>query len=327
MVQRVSFNVQTQFGMQKISLVGNVKCRHNDGSYCIKLDSSNYNISKSSHHDDPYVYYIHRNIDIYEYNEDILQNLKSRWKDLIFKQVSTIILKLKDIEYTRRYYYGGYEEIKYNNNFANLRNIENDENVRNGYSKYIGLTRRDPDGTETHNMDEKYKHIAIFQKSNNAELSFISPTIGEWDFKQCPEPPNKGELICGLIYNAKTHYQYNRWFVCSPQFYKLYILILHGREHELFSGKNKNQIMNLLETNRSKKIIGPPSQKEKDYKHNNYEKAYEYPDLYKAIAELFYFQDGIPIKDRKIPEMFWLPSPPEIYKFSLLASLGINVRL
>lgn len=320
MVKHVTFKVQTQVGLQKVSLVGSLKCKHNDGSYCVKLDSSNYSLSKSLHHDDPYVYHIHKNTDIYDYTDNILQNLRLRWKDLIFKQVSTIILKLKDIEYTRRYHCNSYEDIGYTNP-TNL-----DPNVRNGYSQYIGLTGRDLDGTESKKIN-KYKHVAIFQKSDNAELSFISPTIGDWNFKQSAEPPNKGELICGLIYNTESYYKYNRWFICSPQFYKLYILILHGREHELFSGKNKTQIMNLLQTNISKKIIGPPSQKESNYKYNNYEKAYEYPDLYKAIAELFYFQDGIPIENRKIPEMFWLPSPPEIYKFSLLSSLGKNVRL
>lgn len=319
MVQHVVFKTLTNLGMQNISLVGEVKCKHSDGSFCVKLDSTEYGLNQSRHYDDKYVYHVNNQTEVYPYTNNIKENIRTRLKNLVFKQVHTIVLKLKDLAYTRRYYYDRQPEK------VGMGNIG--QNVKSSYNDYVGFTMREYDGTETKNHSTP--HLSIFTKSNMAELSFISPTIGEWlksDDLKSSIPPNKGDMICGTIFNNNNIYHYNRWFSCSPQFYRLCILIVHGTTHETFSGKNKNQILDSLETNKSKKTIGSPSTKAANYKHNNYEKSFEYPDIYKAIAQLFYFQDGPP-SDLKIPPMYWLPSPPEIYKFSLLAALGKNVRI
>jgi len=58
-------------------------------------------------------------------------------------------------------------------------------------------------------------------------------------------------------------------------------------------GKNKKQILDLLETSPYRKVVGS---QEKDYKYHNVEPSAKlYSDIYKSIAKVFYYNEDIPI--------------------------------
>lgn len=300
--------------------IGNVMCHHSDGSYCVRL-GADINLPVSQHHPDSY-HVKAKQIEVSPYTNDISANLKKQWGNLIFRNVGKVFLRMQDLEYVRRYQYKGPPECI---NLTGLDLSQHDDtmealskisNMAVGYTHYHGYCEpvEEPNGT----IEGIY-----FQKKNKAHISFEAKTMGGWINSPDEEPPNTGKLLCGVVTKMDNIYYYHHWFECSIQFYRLYLLIMYGREQPEFKFKNKNQILDMLETNRELRVIAPIGQKNKSYIKTNEEPAsIKYPDIYKAMAQLFVFQDDIPIDQRRIPETYWLPSHPDIYRINLLMSFG-----
>ena len=296
---------------------GKIICRHVNNSMCIQLNEDNLPLTRSSHSSEKFVYYIHRNkidtIPFLPYNS--LHNIRSKFLKFGFFMVDDI--RGEKLKYVRQYLYhptkfNTYQLIK-ENNMITMWN----KNIRFGYDYYSGTTK----------IENVY-----FEKKTHAHLQMYGPLIGTFQFTEMNEPPPVNGMICGYVdlndpnnlnrSDGSLKYM-NYWFRCSVQFYLLYLLLVDGKSHEVFHGKNKNQIMDMLETNRSLKIIGNLQSKADQYEHIDTEpSSVEYCDIYKAIAELFYFQSDIPFNDRKIPETFRLPTSPDIYKQNLLYAFG-----
>jgi len=300
--------------------IGNVMCKHSDGSYCVRL-GSDINLPKSEHHADCY-HVKAKQIEVSPYTNDVSTNLKKQWSNLIFRKVGKIFLRMQDLEYIRRYQYKEPPEcinltgLDLSQNEDSVKTLSQISNMSVGYTHYHGYCEpvNDPNGT----IEGIY-----FQKKNKAHISFESQNMGGWIDSPDAEPPNSGKLLCGVVTRMDDIYYYHHWFECSVQFYRLYLLIMYGRECPEFYAKNKNQILDMLETNKEMRVIAPIGEKRKTYiKTNEEPSSIKYPDIYKAMAQLFVFQDDIPVNQRRIPETYWLPSHPDIYRLNLLMAFG-----
>ena len=299
---------------------------HDDGSLCVRIGDG-YGLYRSIHYSNEDIFHVPKEkIDIYPYHaSDPLRNIQKKLEDLIFRTVTQLTIKICDIQYARRFK----QQIKLPNNLM----LENYMNFSEGISS-CEMTQI-PD-----QIPDKYKGMAqelYFDNNSRAHYSLYGNNIGRWVPEIKLLEPKKNALLCGIMDVTNMSYKY--WFECSQQFYLLYMLIMFGRKHSVFeehieqpfgisgmsnSGsqilfddgdnkryKNKNQIMDMLETNRENRTIG------KKIVQNQYEPSYQYSDIYKAIADLFVFQDGINTKYRKI-NYSGLPIGGELFKSMLL---------
>ena len=238
--------------------IGLVLCEHS-GGYCVQFET-NVDLKKSEHSTEPNVYFVSRNkIVVDPMSENILKNLQQRWNTLVFREVKTILVKIKNVEYARRYQYkqppdelvaddlqisgDDEEEVQ-----IDLDKLEECSNVRMGFTHYHGYTK-------PIQIDDDLIEGIFFKRNRRAYLSFDLNTMGSWIKDNIVEPPVKDQLLCGVVLKHKGIYSYNYWFECSKQFYLLYLLVMFGRDHEEFKNKNTNQIRDMLETNRQSKII------------------------------------------------------------------------
>jgi hypothetical protein len=285
---------------------GKIVCQHANNSVCIQLDEDALPLTKSSHSNEKYIYYISTSrIDTFPYiPNDPLFNIRNKLSKLNFGIVNTI--ECGDIKYIRKYTYHPTNRYTFSDVDANDILSLLDKNVRIGYDAYRGTAGE-----------------VNFDKNTHAYYEMCGLSIGTLKYANKDESPPVNSLICGTIHVKEGSAFFDKWFRCSQQFYILYLLLTFGKQHHLFSGKNKNQILDLLETNKSLKVIEKPTTKEMNYVHLDVEpSAIEYCDIYKSIAEIFYFQSDIPIPNRKIPETYRIPSKCEIYKLALLEAFG-----
>jgi hypothetical protein len=291
---------------------------------CIQVNDDKLPITKSSHSRENFVYYIHKNkVDIQPYKlQDPLHNIKLKFSKLRFFMVDMVYGD--SIKYIRHYSYHPTElsTFQYLGVGDSLLRLS-EKNIRFGYDNYSGTTK----------LDNVY-----FEKNTHAYLQFHGPSIGSFQSVEMNEPPKQNGLICGYLStetnsvpNLKSstgsgnggYVCMSQWFQCSRQLYILYLLLTVGKSHEIFHQKNKNQILDMLETNRSLKIVGSTQSKMENYEHLDVEpNSVRYCDIYKAIAEIFYFQSDVPIAMRKIPETFRIPTCPEFYTQALLYAFG-----
>lgn len=288
--------------------IGKVICRHVNETLCVRLDEENLPLTKSSHSSEKYIYYVHKNrVDTTPFRlNDPLFNIRNKFSKLKFYIVD--IINGSNITYIRQYRHHP------TNSYSYLDVDERDiltlthKNTRIGYDNYHGITRFNG---------------VFFEKKTHAYLQMYDSLMGIFQSVEMHEPPSSGSLICGIPEKNEVGEHLNQWFRCSHQFYILYQLLTVGKSHEVFYGKNKNQILDMLETNNSLKIISPPNVKASNYIHLDTEpSSVKYCDIYKAIAEIFYFQSDVPIDRRKIPESYKVPTTPEIYVKSLLHAFG-----
>lgn len=296
--------------------IGRPKCIHGD-YMCVQFDIMDLPMPKSDHHSDPATYSVSmKDVAVSNYKPgDFLHNIRSLWGGLVFRRVKRNIVRLEDLEYVRRYRHRSPPEDLTNQlNIEQLTQfISDNDNIRAGYSYYYGFA----EPMEGSNIS------IFFRRPTNSCLSFDGNNIGCWIRNNSRNPPKDNQLLCGLIGKYKNRIYYRNWFKCSDQFYRLYILIMYGRNHELFTGKNDKQILDMLETNIELKKIAPPNEKEKAYKCLDVEStAIKYCDVYKAIALLFVLQDERDIQDRNIPKTYWLPTNPTDFKHMIMSAFG-----
>lgn len=289
---------------------GRIICRHDNNTSCIQLDDDKYPLTKSAHSKEPNVFYIHDcRIDTIPYSlypgQDCLSNIRNKLSNLKFHIVGSVTADEPDLRYVRRYQYHPTKLSTYDyvDDMSKISLLDN--NVRLGYNKYSGTTRFGQVG---------------FDMKKHAYLQMSGLMIGSFVYVENYEPPVQNSMICGYIDNKN---QFTHWFHCSNQFYMFYLLIKYGKEHEVFAGKNQNQILDMLETNRNLKIVEKPDVKAKKYIHLDLEPAaVNYCDIYKSMALVFYFQSDQSISNRHIPEHYRIPSHHEIYLKSLLDAFG-----
>lgn len=288
--------------------IGKITCKHLNNTSCVQLDTDHLPLTKSAHSEEKYAYYIHPSrIDTMPYIKDnILANIRTKMSKIQFYITESV--HTTDVKYIRKYHHHPtkiytYSEIEQKDILSLL-----DKNVRVGYINYNGNT--------------KFNQIH-FEKSTHAYLQMHGSLIGTFKFTDRDEPPPSNSIICGIVGERQNSRYFTHWFHCSKQFYILYLLIMNGKNHEVFKGKNRNQIMEMLETNKSLKVVECSDIKSKNYVHLDIEpSAIEYCDIYKSIADIFYFQNDIPLDLRKIPEYYRIPVHSDIYKQSLIEAFG-----
>jgi len=207
-------------------------------------------------------------------------NIKQLFRHLTFGNIKAIELDEKNIKSFTVYTFDGLNEKKETSHMSDLSDIKNMIYSSNDYSYYRGYTNSDIQNND-----------CVFQNVDRAYIDFINH-LGLWILDKESPHPEVGQLVCGIVRDNR----YINWFSCSEQFYLLWILIMYGENNNVFLGRNKKQILDLLETCPHLKVVGSSQEKIKNYKFNNVEPSAKlYSDIYKSIAKIFYYNEDIPI--------------------------------
>lgn len=238
----------------------------------------------------PFVYEITLNdVFILDYVENNhLWNINQVFKCLEFGKINRIDLNDDNII---SYSIHTFDGINEKNTIYNTDNCKNPNTIdvvymNNNYSYYRGYAN-------INNFNEKNSENQNpnYQNVDRAYIDFINH-LGMWILDKDSPPPEVGQLVCGIVKDSKYAY----WFASSDQFYTLWILLVYGESHNMFVGRNKKQILDLLETSPYRKVVGSNQEKIKNYKFNNVEPSAKlYSDIYKSIAKVFYYNEDIPI--------------------------------
>lgn len=278
--------------------IGTILCIDQDKMH-VQFSKPINSIFQSRHLYNTFIYEItHDYIFMYDHIVgNYLWNITQIFKHLTFGNIKTIELDERNIKSFTVYTFDGMNENKENYTNTDVPNIQ--KNIVHSsfdYTYYRGYATFDNKlsncenvlstfGNELQNCDSNY------QNTDRSYLDFINH-LGLWILDKESAHPNIGQLVCGIVKNSR----YIHWFSCSNQLYLLWILIMYGENNNAFLGKNKKQILDLLETSPHLKVVGSTQEKIKNYKFNNVEPSAKlYSDIYKSIAKIFYYNEDIPI--------------------------------
>lgn len=220
--------------------------------------------------------------------------LRKLWQRLIFRKIKKIVTNDNDINGGINYYLTENREIGvkcYNNLEIAYSEIpkEKMDNFRITFDHYYGFTDKsfissvEPHYLKNHNIFFGNNNRSEINFDDNAKL-FFGPT------EECFIPPKKGQIICGLVNSNNKGYYFSKWFVCSYQFYLLWLVVCDPDKIIEKGLCNKDYILtdnlfNSLDTSKLSNINNCNSK----YKYYNYEEgAILWSDRYIKIARLCY---------------------------------------
>lgn len=233
-------------------------------------------------------------------------SLKHLWKNLVFREVKTVIhgdplyAEYRSISPT------GFERIE---RFPTLHEAR--ENVDPKYHYNIVVHYADYFGFTTdhslHKNDVYHDKEIFFSKKCYAELDWSDRPTGDFvtgEHENHTLPPLADSMICGLVEMGEKGFFYRKWFVCSRQFWTLWTMVCDSKNENLkecrktSSGLLKHNLKTfeqlLKELDTSNYNVGYNfrlSLEEKRHKHYvwNLEKAaLFFPDRYQKVARVLF---------------------------------------
>ena len=218
--------------------------------------------------------------------------LSHRWKDLIFRRIDEVITtksSLKKISYLDVF------GEKVLDTPQGLTKDEYKKNVSFFYSHFRGVTKPISLRANDHLEGQTIR----FHSNDYCEIDMddkMTFWFGGKDKRQ--EAPRYGMLVCGVVKNSKSGCYYDKWFVCSESFYKLWTIIQYEAK-EVYPQKNsQSQILRKLHTNNSLWWLRCNPQSSVQQKLDRFHRirteatSKKYHNLYQSIALMtVYFSD------------------------------------
>ena len=182
------------------------------------------------------------------------RELQDTWKNLVFRKIKAVIRKNKNLENIEYVYSDNNVEsgLNCNLNVKKYRNFgeafqevskEDHKNIFGIYKNYYGFTNSkkifDNDkynGNEIFFSKRCYNELDL---DNNATANFRKKKMRN---KWCP---HENQIICGLVEKGEKGYFYRKWFICSPQFKRLWKLIMYADNSV---SNNIYKIQNILQS-------------------------------------------------------------------------------
>ena len=229
-------------------------------------------------------------------------SLKQIWKNLVFREVKTVIPG--DVLYAEYRYISptGFEQIQ---RFPTLAEAQKNisprhyDNIVVHYKEYYGFTT----DQSLVKQDLHYDKEIFFSKKCYCKLDWTENPTGDFVFGDKEDhtlPPLPDSLICGIVETGEKGLFFRKWFVCSRQFWILWAMVCDSRNDSLFESNKYNmsqpksfdKLMSELDT--SSYNVGyniKLSLEEKRHKHYiwNLEKAaLFFPDRYQKVARVLF---------------------------------------
>uniref|UniRef100_A0A6C0LZM2 Uncharacterized protein n=1 Tax=viral metagenome TaxID=1070528 RepID=A0A6C0LZM2_9ZZZZ len=169
-----------------------------------------------------------------------------------------------------------------------------DRYITSHYSSYYGFTRsrRLDSPMHTNAQCDPNGHEIYFNKRDYNSLDMSNDitcrmSIKPQDFHKRDIVPLEGALVCGIVEEVNGKYQYTKWWVCSEQFYWLWLIIMYD-EHPTI-GDDLQERIDRLVTNtfmlwNDANMDASLNEKRLMFVYNRAEQCSFYPYLYKVIA-------------------------------------------
>ena len=287
----------------------------------------NSEINKNIDADDPNIYWVSYTSIIQWIPYNFLSSLtlrvvlKNMWKNLIFREIKTV--KTKKIEAVHYKYINGDGLSRtriFNNLDIALRLVPRKyhRNIQTSYEDYYGFST-DAVVQPSDPYDDKE---IFFSKKCHTEIN-METGLFQNERSTNKYPPVRGQYICGLVENGEKGLFFRKWFLCSPQFLILWIMICYPSSPALKyrnSSGLKTKTLPMLYKDLSTKhyqVDYSLSIKERSdsYKVTNFEKSSIYsPDTYVNIAKTIFenknylekLYDGSEIRHTFYNNVMWM---------------------
>lgn len=226
-----------------------------------------------------------------------------------------ILDKMEDAKFTNPWqvmdFYGTIMDRRYNTLKDALAEVpvHFHHNLEIEYDKFYGFT-----GTDSLNNDPYVGQQIKFDSNKFAEISFdpnrhfldFDPTTNHLFAPRHANPRKKGsgQLLCGLVEKDHRGYKFEKWFICSLQFYKLWLMLFDPKNPQL-AETLQEQIKDLSTLKIWNLYSMSMTQRLEKYDRRIFETpAMEYGDRYQILANFCFDPNYILQWENKIADRF-----------------------
>jgi len=155
--------------------------------------------------------------------------LRGFWKGLVMRKVKTVKTLSKPFS-VYRYEMDDLGNIDIDHSFRgekipSISGVKDNEFYKECYSKYFGFTFKFGEGDrEIYFSSENYNGMD-FDIDCSAWFSHWGNHGGGY------EPPQRGQFICGIVKEGPKGPYYDKWFICSDQFFNFWRFVM-GENHK-----------------------------------------------------------------------------------------------
>ena len=176
--------------------------------------------------------------------------------------------------------------------------INRRNNIQILYKNYVGNTKKDK-----LTKHDTYDGSILFSSKRFAEIDLSkNPTLDFNEVSNIQRAPRRGQLLCGLVDYKNNELVYDKWFICSYQFYLLWLMIFEPDNEQIpktwqdkMKELNTYKIWNMYNLSLNERL--------KKFQYRVYETAaMEYGDRYQIIAKFCFDQKYIDEWKLKINE-------------------------
>lgn len=172
----------------------------------------------------------------------INDSLRELWGNLIFRRVKNVVMRDDQLIGIKYVYVD--DEAQINIQRVSSYDDVSDElrhNARSAYKNYFGFTYKKRLSCDSYNKE------IFFSKKDYAQIDLHNKVTGKFSSpknysKISQIPPDTNALICGLVEDGPRGPHFKRWFICSDQFYNMW---LHIMGHKRIAS---NDLINNLST-------------------------------------------------------------------------------
>lgn len=225
----------------------------------------------------------------------IRENLKEKWRGLVFRRVKRVIPRVSTTKYHLIHTGAGKRDtIRVNARYsiAPYGKEYSNRYITSHYGSYYGFTRKETIDSPFGDTSLDGKEIYFNKRDYNCldlsnDMTFSMSTKAQ-DFHKSDILPLEGALVCGFVASDdEAHLRYTKWWVCSDQFLWLWLLIMYD-DHQCFKPSIQDRIDRLVTNSFLLWCVEHPdsSEEEKRLKfiYNRAEPCSYYSYLYKCIA-------------------------------------------
>lgn len=168
----------------------------------------------------------------------MVDSFRALYKNLIFRRVGRSITHQADLVEKLFFIDDANCNLRGKNDTTHYTTEQMQKNVELRYKKYFGFT------TQTVLRDnDPHEGVELFFTSNRyAELDITNRMTFKFASRVNSVPPRTGDLICGILsptpQGQDKNPKFDRWFICSEQFMRLWTLIMYD-DHASFDSLTK----------------------------------------------------------------------------------------
>jgi len=221
--------------------------------------------------------------------------LKNMWKNLIFREIKAVKTKKIDAVHYKYINDDGLPRTRIFNDLETAFRLvprRYHRNIQISYEDYYGFST----DAVVQPSDPFQNQEIFFSKKCHTEIN-MKTGLFQNERSTNKYPPVRGQYICGLVENGEKGLFFRKWFLCSPQFLILWIMIcypnspaLKYRDSRGVKVKNLPMLYKELSTKHYQVDYSLPiKERANTYKVTNFEKSTICsPDIYVEIVRTIF---------------------------------------